>query len=230
MTMFHGMQLPSRLSASYIVAGMGVFWAAMGTALLLASEFLAHDISKCVSQRVDLLLVSSSKEDFVNHYYRGSSYPRWCACRHALTNRPCLPPCRLVYCGFSILCYTVGAFTTYGLAGYLRYSKQGPVLKPERSLAALQGGSKGYVLSRPSTLPQTASSSSSENSSDGSCSPGVSRSSSTSSGLSSMGASAVGAFDPGEARWRFWQPFVGGPVFVATQVCVSQPTAVPPRA
>jgi hypothetical protein len=73
MTMFHGVQLPSRLSASYIVAGMGVFWAAMGTALLLATEFLAHDISKCVSQRMDLLLVSSGKENFLNRSYHGSS-------------------------------------------------------------------------------------------------------------------------------------------------------------
>ena len=40
------LQLPSRFSASYVVAGMGVLWAGMGGALLLATNQITDSTSR----------------------------------------------------------------------------------------------------------------------------------------------------------------------------------------
>lgn len=39
-------QLPSKFSASYVVAGMGLVWSMMGGALLLATEHFADATSR----------------------------------------------------------------------------------------------------------------------------------------------------------------------------------------
>jgi hypothetical protein len=41
------LQLPSNTFASSLVVGMGVLWAVMGGALLLATEYLENEHSKC---------------------------------------------------------------------------------------------------------------------------------------------------------------------------------------
>ncbi len=42
-------QLPSKFSASYVVAGMGMVWAGMGGALLLATDQFADPTSRWVA-------------------------------------------------------------------------------------------------------------------------------------------------------------------------------------
>ena len=43
----HGVQLPSPDIASGAVVGMGALWAVMGVALLVATEYLTSNQSKC---------------------------------------------------------------------------------------------------------------------------------------------------------------------------------------
>ncbi|GAB4819039.1 hypothetical protein N2152v2_006085 [Parachlorella kessleri] len=78
-------KLPSRFSASYVVAGMGVLWAGMGGALLLATNQLTDSTS------------------------------------------------RLGYYVMAGACFTVGSFTTHGLAGHLRFSGAGAAKKADAS-------------------------------------------------------------------------------------------------
>lgn len=187
-----GVQLPSKFSASYVVAGMGVVWAMMGGALLLATEQIDDPSSRWVVEggwrqaKGWLLLVvvcldrgwERKGNRCPGHKHNmvapGSQrHARFLVCPYSCTTvtsflpylTAALPsllaaPPRLVYYTMSGACFTVGAFTTHGLAGYLRYS----------AACHKHSGSGGG----------------------------------------------------GVARWHFWQPFQGGATFVATQVSLGQ--------
>ncbi|KAG2426507.1 hypothetical protein HXX76_011734 [Chlamydomonas incerta] len=100
---------------------------------------------------------------------------------------------RVLYCCLALSCVFIGASSTHGLGGYLRH------------VAAGAARSAGAAIRR---------SGSGSSSSGGSCRPaaGSEEAEMEAEGGGSSGSSSV------EGRgWRFFQPFQGGSVFVATQ-------------
>ena len=102
-------------------------------------------------------------------------------------------PCRVLYCCLALSCVFIGASSTHGLGGYLRH------------VAAGAARTAGAAIRR----------SSSGSTSAGGCRPPAG---SEEAEMEAEGGGVSSSSSSGDRGWRFFQPFQGGSVFVATQV------------
>ncbi|PNH06876.1 hypothetical protein TSOC_006723 [Tetrabaena socialis] len=244
-------QLPPRL-ASLLVSLMGMLLAATGFVLLLALE---HMPDTALPPRLASLLVS-----LMGMLLAATGFVLLLALEHMPDTAS-----RVLYCCLALTCVSIGASSTHGLGGHLRYAASAA---GSAGAAVLRGGGGGGGGGRAadagdgsgggsgsgSGAASGALSDSADDSSDGNATTaGAASAAGAGAGAASTdgedgsdaggaaaaaggGRGGAGAARAARARaeaeaeaepdqeagegptWRFFQPFQGGSVFVATQV------------
>lgn len=178
---------------------MGMLWALMALSMLLATEFVGDAAARCwvgfwhlSVHQIPLrpTLTHDATAVFIQH---GSS-PR------------SILPCRLGYYVLAAVCGTAGTFSTYGLAGHLRWAINHPGADGASSGSDGEGEGSGPGR-RGGRSPSKAAS------------PTGKRQQRAALAVRASGDDlATAAQLQQELGWRFFQPLRGGGAFVAIQV------------
>lgn len=152
-----------------------------------------------------------------------------CYQKHSPITAPLVFLSRLLYCSLAVSCFLIGASTTHGLGGHLRFGepedeeqKEGLELSAATESLSSRTGSLNEDTDFASSIPDGSPRKSEEEN----CKPAASSAgrltvAQADDPLLQGSDSKTGCLeleDGSSARWQFFQPFSGGTAFVATQV------------